>query len=440
MRPAVVFECVGVPGVLDQIMAASPRGTRIVVVGVCMEADTIYPMLGISKELNLQFVLGYTPDEFAATLDHIAEGAHPGRAADHRQGRRRRRGRRVRGPRLTRAPRQDPRRALAGLTTFAALRERNYRFYWVGLVFYVLGHRAEYVTFAWLVWEATHDALHLGYLGLAQGVPLVVFQLWGGVLADRVNRLRLLLATQVLTTVTLLAAFALSALALIRVEHLLALAALSNTFRAFDEPTRMSMVPQMVGRERLANAIALGSIPWQAGRMIGPSITGILIAAFGGTVGLALAAVASGMALAMYSRLHVDARAAAAPVGHMGAQLLEGLSFVRHNFVFAALICLALFNAVFGLSYVTLLPIFADVYFQAGSTGFGLLNAAHGTGALVGTLIVAYLGRAIPSPRSHHPGRRGGHGPRARDLLSVARARAGPADAGRSSASATRSI
>ncbi|MGH7386117.1 MAG: MFS transporter, partial [Candidatus Rokuibacteriota bacterium] len=169
-------------------------------------------------------------------------------------------------------------------------------------MFYVLGHRAEYVTFAWMVWEVTHDALHLGYLGLAQGIPLVVFQLWGGVLADRVNRLRLLLATQVLTTATLLAAFALSALSLIRVEHLLALAALSNTFRAFDEPTRMSMVPQMVGRERLANAIALGSIPWQAGRMIGPSITGILIAAFGGTVGLAIAAAASVMALTMYSR------------------------------------------------------------------------------------------------------------------------------------------
>jgi threonine dehydrogenase-like Zn-dependent dehydrogenase len=77
VRPAVVFECVGVPGVLDQIMAPAPRGTRIVVVGVCMEPDTIYPMLGISKELNLQFVLGYTPDEFAATLGHIAEGRIP---------------------------------------------------------------------------------------------------------------------------------------------------------------------------------------------------------------------------------------------------------------------------------------------------------------------------------------------------------------------------
>jgi threonine dehydrogenase-like Zn-dependent dehydrogenase len=77
VRPAVVFECVGVPGVLDQIMAAAPRGTRIVVVGVCMEADTIHPMLGISKELGLQFVLGYTQDEFAETLGHIATGAIP---------------------------------------------------------------------------------------------------------------------------------------------------------------------------------------------------------------------------------------------------------------------------------------------------------------------------------------------------------------------------
>ena len=73
-RPAVVLECVGVPGVLDQLMAAAPRNARIVVVGVCMETDTIYPMLGILKELTLQFVLGYTQEEFAATLEHIADG------------------------------------------------------------------------------------------------------------------------------------------------------------------------------------------------------------------------------------------------------------------------------------------------------------------------------------------------------------------------------
>ena len=283
-------------------------------------------------------------------------------------------------------------------STFAALKERNYAFYWLGLVFYVLGHRAEYMTFAWLTWELTRDPRHLGYLGLAQGVPLVLFQLYGGVLADRVDRVRLLLVTQLGTAATLIAAFVLTVSGVVRVEYLLALAALSNAFRAFDEPTRLSLVPQLVERARLPNAVALGSIPWQAGRMIGPSITGILIAAFGGAVGLGLAAGASCAALALYGQLRVrrDPRVVS---GHgMSRELLEGLSFVGHNFVFAGLICLALFNALFGLSYVTLLPVYADAYFHAGSTGFGLLNAAHGAGALVGTLTVASIAHRILRP------------------------------------------
>jgi predicted MFS family arabinose efflux permease len=282
-----------------------------------------------------------------------------------------------------------------GLSTFAALKAPNYCLYWFGLVFYVLGHRAEYVTFAWIMWEVTHDAMALGYLGLAQGVPLVVFQLFAGVLADRTNRLRLVIATQVVIATTLIAAFVLTVLGLVRVHHLLALAALTNTFRAFDEPSRMALIPQLIDRERLPNAIALGSIPWQAGRMIGPSVTGVVIAAFGGAVGLALAAVASCIALALYSRLRLHGGAPARDGRRVLRQLAEGLSFVRRDFVFASLICLALFNAVFGLSYVTVLPIFADWYFDAGSTGYGVLNAAHGVGAFIGTLAVATVAHRI---------------------------------------------
>jgi MFS family permease len=286
----------------------------------------------------------------------------------------------------------------AGVATFAALKTRNYCLYWAGLVFYVLGHRAEYVTFAWMTWEVTHDALSLGYLGLAQGAPLVVFQLFGGVLADRTNRLRLLIGTQTLTALTLSVAFGLTVLGLVRVEHLLVLAALSNTFRAFDEPTRLAMIPQLIDRERLANAIALGSIPWQAGRLIGPSITGVLIAAFGGAVGFGMAAVASFAALVLYSRLRIRRDARGHDGQHVLLQLVEGLSFVGHNFVFASLIGLALFNALFAMSYLTLLPIYADRYFDAGSTGYGLLSAAHGAGALVGTLTIATIAHRIPRP------------------------------------------
>jgi MFS family permease len=279
----------------------------------------------------------------------------------------------------------------ARLSTFAALKERNYCLYWFGLVFYVLGHRAEYMTFAWMTWEVSRDPMSLAYLGLAQGVPLVLFQLFGGVLADRINRLRLLVATQTLIAVTLSAAFGLTFFGLVRVEHLLVLAALSNAFRAFDEPSRMALIPQLIERERLPNAIALGSIPWQAGRMIGPSITGILIAAFGGAVGFGMAAAASCIALYLYSRVRLSGDAPAHDGRHVLQQFAEGMSFVGHNFVFASLIALALFNSLFAMSYLTLLPIYADSYFNAGPTGYGLLNAAHGTGALFGSLTVATI-------------------------------------------------
>jgi MFS family permease len=285
-----------------------------------------------------------------------------------------------------------------GLSTFAALKTRNYCLYWFGLVFYVFGHRAEYVTSAWIMWELTEAPLFLGYLGLAQGVPLVVFQLFGGVLADRTNRLRLLIGTQILTALALTVAFVLTLLGLVRVPHLLVLAALSNAFRAFDEPTRLALIPQLVDRERLANAITLGSIPWQAGRMIGPSITGILIAALGGAVGFGLAAGASWTALVLYSRLRISGPGPAGDGQPFFRQFVAGLSFVSRDFVFASLIGLALFNSLFGMSYVTLLPIYADRYFGAGSTGFGLLNAAHGLGALVGTLTLATIVHRIRRP------------------------------------------
>jgi len=235
-------------------------------------------------------------------------------------------------------------------------------------------------------------------LGLAQGAPLVVFQLLAGVLADRISRRRLLIGTTIMTSATLILAFILTVLGLVRAPHLLVLAALSSTFRAFDEPSRMALVPQLVDRERLPNAIALGSIPWQAGRMIGPSITGVLIAAFGGTVGFGLAAVASCTALALYSRLRIREDIKASDGRRVLAQLVEGLSFVGHNFVFASLISLALFNALFGLSYITLLPVYADQYFGMGSAGYGLLSAAHGAGSMIGTLIIAMVARRMLRP------------------------------------------
>jgi MFS family permease len=202
-----------------------------------------------------------------------------------------------------------------------------------------------------------------------------------------------------LTALTLTLAFGLTVLGVARLDHLLALAALSSTFRAFDEPSRLSLVPRLIDRTRLPNAIALGSIPWQAGRMIAPSITGIVIASFGGSVGFAIAAVASYAALVLYSRVRIEGGDVPAhDGGHVLRQFADGLSFVGHNVVFASLIGLALFNSLFGMSYITLLPVYADWYFVTGSAGYGLLNAAHGAGAMIGTLILATILHRIARP------------------------------------------
>ena len=115
-------------------------------------------------------------------------------------------------------------------------------------------------------------------------------------------------------------------------------------------------------------------------------------------MGFGLAALASCVALGLYSRLDVNEDVRPSDGRHMLSQLLEGLSFVGRNFIFASLISLALFNALFGLSYITLLPVYADQYFGTGSTGYGLLSAAHGAGSMIGTLIIATVAQRMLRP------------------------------------------
>jgi predicted MFS family arabinose efflux permease len=182
---------------------------------------------------------------------------------------------------------------------------------------------------------------------------------------------------------------------LARVEHLLLLGALSSICRAFDDPTRQALLPQLVDRARLPNAIALGSIPWQNGRVLGPSLTGLLIATAGGWIGFAFATVVTVTALVLYNRIRIDVAPPAADRRGVTRDLAEGLAFMGRNPLIRSLIGLGLFNSLFGMSYVALLPIFADRYFAAGSEGYGLLQAAHGIGAISATLLLATLAHRV---------------------------------------------
>jgi MFS family permease len=282
-----------------------------------------------------------------------------------------------------------------GLPMLAALTEPNFRLYWAGLISYVLAWRIEYVTYAWVVWELTGDPLYLGFYGLAEAVPLVLCQLFGGVLADRARRLPLLIGTQCVTAATLTVAFLLTASGLIRIELIYALVAVSATFRAFEQPTRMALIPSLIPRDKLPNAITLGSVPWQTGRILGPSVAGLLIAAFGAAVGFAFGMLAYYLAIALYLRLRVpDERPATHGESPLRA-LAVGLRFVAGHPLFANLVALTFFNSVFGMAYISLLPVYADHYFDVGSGGYGLMQTVGGLGAILGTITLAAVAHRL---------------------------------------------
>lgn len=286
------------------------------------------------------------------------------------------------------APWDAPLRSLA--LVFGAFRSRAYRTYWTGLSFSVLAQTMEFVTLSWLVYDLTHSALSLGATGLAQSLPRIVLVFVGGAVADRVDRLRLVIITQVSSGLLHFALATLVMVHAVQLGHILVAAFLLGSLRAFDGPSRQALLPQMVSREDLPNAVALGNLAWQGSGMIGPALAGGLIAVFG--VGPTLYASAGCFFAAVLLFRFVAIRAV--PRGRSGnflADLLGGVDYIRRNAIFYQLMGMTFFSAVFGMSYQFLLPIFARDILQAGSQGFGLLQGGAAVGATCGTFAAALM-------------------------------------------------
>jgi MFS family permease len=282
--------------------------------------------------------------------------------------------------------------ARAAEGTFRSLRHRNFQLYFGGQLISVAGTWMQAVAQAWLVYEISHSDLTLGIVGFAAAIPALIVSPWGGVIVDRVPKRAVLIATQVSA---MLLAFILAALAFthtVQVWHVVALAAGLGIVNAFDGPARQAFVVEMVGREDLTNAIAVNSMMFNSARVIGPAIGGLLLASVGASWcflinGLSYLAVIAGL-WAMQLPPNTVHRAVAAPL----KELAGGLRYVWHQVDIFALLLIALVYAVFGLSYATVLPAFADQVLHSGATGYGLLNAATGVGAVLGALIIARTG------------------------------------------------
>jgi MFS family permease len=282
--------------------------------------------------------------------------------------------------------------------TFASLRRhRNYRLFFSGQVISVSGTWMQNVALAWLVVELTSSPLAVGALAFCRFVPFTIFGLVAGVVADRLDNRRLVIGTQSASMAisATLATLALTDSATVPLVYALALA--GGTALVFDAPGRHALTFQMVGRDELPNAVALNASLFNASRVVGPAVAGVVIAAVG--VGacflintFTFLAVLAGLLLMRVSELVPVERAEERPTVVRGVR--EGLEYVFRDPRMRAIIVLVTVVSTVGFNFHVILPLLASETLHAGPEVFGLLSAGFGLGALTGALLTATLGRA----------------------------------------------
>ena len=277
---------------------------------------------------------------------------------------------------------------------FAALRGARFRRYWLGSAASVGAFQLLIMGQGWLVYELSGSPLQLGFLGAASSIPTIVASLAGGVVADRVDRRRMLFATSLATALLLALLAALDGSGVVAVWHVLAIAGAIAFITGFDFPARMAFFPSLVARDHMMSAVALNAMLWQGTRMFLPGLGGIVIALSDTWVVFAIGAAGfATMSAVMLS--FAPAEEPEAPAAPSGREFLDGLRFIAAERLFLTLILLTYAATFFGISYVQLMPAFADLL-GVDETGFGLILSATGVGSVTGTLIVATLQR---SPR-----------------------------------------
>ncbi len=276
--------------------------------------------------------------------------------------------------------------------TFRSLQHRNFQLYFAGQLISVAGTWMQVVAQAWLVYELSHSELMLGIVGFAAAIPSLLVSPWGGVVVDRVNKRNLLIITQ---SSAMILAFILAVLTftgLVQVWMIVVLAALLGLVNAFDGPGRQAFVVEMVGREDLPNAIAINSMMFNGARVVGPALGGLLLA----TVGTAWCFFINGLSflavIVCLLLMRLTPRTRVLEIGSPWTDLKHGLQYVAAHREIFALLMLALIFSVFGISYNTILPAFIDQVLHADATGYGVVNAFIGAGAVVGAFIIARYG------------------------------------------------
>ncbi|MCB1161675.1 MFS transporter [bacterium] len=280
----------------------------------------------------------------------------------------------------------------------AAFQFRNFRLFWFGQLVSLVGTWMQSTAQSWLVLQLSDSPLAVGLVWAFQFTPVTVLSMLGGVFADRRNKRRVLIVTQSLAALQALTLSLLTLTGHITVGWVLGLAAMLGLINAFDVPTRQAFVVELVGRDALMNAIAFNSSAFNAARILGPAVGGVLIASLSAG-GVFLINAASYLAVIAGLVMVREAELTARPerVRERIVQSLKaGLDYVRH----APSVLLAIFLvgvvATFGMNFTVLLPVMARDVFDIGAQGFGMLMAAYGVGSVGAGLFLAFRSRLDP--------------------------------------------
>jgi MFS family permease len=281
------------------------------------------------------------------------------------------------------------RRALG--STFRAMRVRNYRLFWFGQLVSLSGTWMQRVAQAWLVLQLTDSPFALGTVSALQFTPLLLLSLFGGVVADRVPKRRLLVITQAIMAGQAVAIAILTTTGQIQLWHIYVLAALLGLANSFDNPSRQALVMEMVGPKDLPNAVALNSSLFNSARLIGPAVGGAIIAAAGLAVCFWLNAVSYlaviGALLAMRPAEFFDVPSPNR--GRMLPQLREGLAYALHSRDVCVIVILLASLGSFGYNFNIFLPLIARYVLDVGPFGLGVLFSCLGAGSVVAALTLA---------------------------------------------------
>jgi MFS family permease len=280
-----------------------------------------------------------------------------------------------------------------------ALGSRNFRLFLGGQVVSYSGTWLQQVAQGWLVLELSNSPLIVGLVPALGTLPILLFTLYGGVLADRVNRRASLMVLQSLLAVEAFGLGVLISADRITVPWVLALAFFAGTVTAFEVPIRNALVPGLVPKHGLMNAIALNSASFNLARVLGPAMAGAIIGTAGVAACFYLNALSYGAVVWALRRMELPPHEPPTEPAHVLAAFREGARYVWHEPWPRTLLCLSGITAIFGFSFMVVLPVFARDVLGTGASGYGGLVASVGVGALAGALGLAALGTRVRQRR-----------------------------------------